>query len=61
MRDQQTTRFHGMKTQHLTAALLLAIFAAGDADLSSLRRAIIEGEEPGPAQFAALVSTIHNV
>ncbi|MEI6260278.1 MAG: hypothetical protein WCR46_10280 [Deltaproteobacteria bacterium] len=29
MSDQQTTRFHGMKNPHLTAALLLAIFAAG--------------------------------
>ncbi len=29
MSDQQTTRFHGMKTPHLTAALLLVIFAAG--------------------------------
>ena len=29
MSYQQTTRFHGMKTPHLTAALLLAIFAAG--------------------------------
>jgi hypothetical protein len=29
MNDQQTTRFHGMKNPHLTAALLLTIFAAG--------------------------------
>jgi len=29
MSDQQTTRFHGMKNQRLTAALLLAIFTAG--------------------------------
>ena len=28
MSDQQTTRFNGMKNQRLTAALLLAIFAA---------------------------------
>ncbi|MEI6260249.1 MAG: hypothetical protein WCR46_10130 [Deltaproteobacteria bacterium] len=29
MSDQQTTRFNCMKKPHLTAALLLAIFAAG--------------------------------
>ncbi len=29
MSDQQTNRFHGMKTPHLKAVLLLTIFATG--------------------------------